>query len=102
MVQWLRTHMPMQGTQVRSLVWEGPTCLRAAKPAHHYYSALVPQLVKPACSRAMSQSFSACMPRLLKPERPRTHTPQLVSSSAEATEAHAPGACALQQEEPLQ
>ena len=24
--QWLRTHLPMQGTQVRALVWEDPTC----------------------------------------------------------------------------
>ena len=26
MVQWLRTHLPMQGTQVQSLVWEESTC----------------------------------------------------------------------------
>ena len=30
-VQWLRIHLPVQGTQVRSLVWEDPTCFRAAK-----------------------------------------------------------------------
>ena len=32
MVQWLRTHLPMQGTQVQSPVWEDPACHRAAKP----------------------------------------------------------------------
>ena len=29
--QWLRICLSMQGTQVRSLVWEDPTCLRASK-----------------------------------------------------------------------
>ena len=34
-VWWLRIHLLMQGTQVRSLVWEDPTCLGATKPVHH-------------------------------------------------------------------
>ena len=25
-VQWIRIHLPVQGTQVQSLVWEHPTC----------------------------------------------------------------------------
>ena len=33
-VQWLRIHLPMQGTQVWSLVWEDPTSHRATKPVH--------------------------------------------------------------------
>ena len=36
-VQWLRIHLPMQGTQVRSMVWEDPTCQRATKPMNHNY-----------------------------------------------------------------
>ena len=32
MVQWLRTHLPMQGTQVRSLVQEDSACCGATKP----------------------------------------------------------------------
>ena len=36
-VQWLRTHLPMQGTQVRALVREDPTCRGATKPMHHNY-----------------------------------------------------------------
>ena len=36
-VQWLRTRLPMQGTQVRSLVWEDPTCRGATKPVRHNY-----------------------------------------------------------------
>ena len=34
-VQRLRIHLLMQGTQVPSLVWEDPTCHRAAKPLCH-------------------------------------------------------------------
>ena len=33
--QWLRIHLPMQGTQVRALAWEDPTC----------YGTRVPQLL---------------------------------------------------------
>ena len=32
MAQWLRICLPMQGTQVRALVWEDPTCRGAAGP----------------------------------------------------------------------
>ena len=35
--QWLRIYLPMQGTQVRSLVQEDPTCLGATKPVNHSY-----------------------------------------------------------------
>ena len=35
MAQWLRIRLPMQGTQVQSLVWEDPTCCGATKPSHH-------------------------------------------------------------------
>ena len=36
-VQWLRIHLPMQGTRVRALVWEDPTCRGAAGPVSHNY-----------------------------------------------------------------
>ena len=36
-VQWLRIRLPMQGTRVRALVQEDPTCHGAAKPVHHNY-----------------------------------------------------------------
>ena len=32
MVQGLKAHLPVQGTQAQSLVWEDPTCHRAATP----------------------------------------------------------------------
>ena len=33
--QWLRICLPMQGTQVRALVWEDPAYRRAAGPVSH-------------------------------------------------------------------
>ena len=33
-VQWIGIHQPLQGTRVRSLVWEDPTCLGATQPVH--------------------------------------------------------------------
>ena len=59
--QWLRIRLPMQGTWVRALVREGPTCCGAAKPVchnswactlepmSHNYWVHVLQLLKPAC-----------------------------------------------------
>ena len=35
--QWLRVCLPTQGTRVRALVWEDPTCRGATKPVHHNY-----------------------------------------------------------------
>ena len=35
--QWLRIHLPMQGTRVRALVWEDPTCRGATQPVCHNY-----------------------------------------------------------------
>ena len=35
--QQLGICLPMQGTRVRALVWEDPTCRGAAKPVSHNY-----------------------------------------------------------------
>ena len=35
--QWLRISLPMQGTRVRTLVQEDPTCCEATKPVHHNF-----------------------------------------------------------------
>ena len=35
--QWLRICLLMQGTWVRALVWEDPTCHGAMKPVSHNY-----------------------------------------------------------------
>ena len=34
---WLRICLPMQGTRVRALVWEDPTCRGAAGPVSLSY-----------------------------------------------------------------
>ena len=67
-VQWLRVHLPMQGTRAWSLVREDSTCHRATKPMCCNYWACVPQLLKPAHS-------GACVLQLLKPT-PRACAPQ--------------------------
>ena len=36
-VQWLRVCLLMQGTRVRALVWEDPTCHGATGPVSHNY-----------------------------------------------------------------
>ena len=36
-VQWLRVRLPMQGTRVRALVWEDPTCRGATGPVSRNY-----------------------------------------------------------------
>ena len=59
--QWLRIHLPMQGTQVRALAREDPTCHGATKPVCHNYW---------ACAlEPMSHNYWARVPQLLKPVR---------------------------------
>ena len=50
--QWLRICLPVQGTRVRALVWEDPTCRGATGPVSHNYwacasGACAPQQEKP-------------------------------------------------------
>ena len=35
--QWLRICLLIQGTRVRALVWEDPTCRGATRPVSHNY-----------------------------------------------------------------
>ena len=58
--QWLRIHLPMQGTQVWALVQEDPTCRGATKPVHHncWACALEP----------VSHNYWARKPQLLEPK----------------------------------
>ena len=35
--QWIRIHLPMQGTRVRAMVQEDPTCRGATRPVGHNY-----------------------------------------------------------------
>ena len=59
--QWLRIRLPIQGTWVRALVREDPTCHGAAKSVHHNYWACA---LEPA-----SHNYWAHVPQLLKPVR---------------------------------
>ena len=42
LVQWIRIRLPMQATQVQSLVQEDSICNGAMKPVSHNYEAHVP------------------------------------------------------------
>ena len=79
--QWLRIHLPVQGTWVRVLVQEDPTGRGATKPMCHNYWACALEPV--------SHNYWA-------------REPQLLSLRATTTEAHAPRARAPQQEKQLQ
>ena len=59
--QWLRIRLPMQGTWVRALVWEDPTCRGATKPVCHSYWACALEPV--------SHNYWVYVPQLLKPAR---------------------------------
>ena len=92
--QWLRIRLPMQGTQVRALVPEDPTCHGAARPVYHNYWACVlqptshnywahvPQL-KPVrlepCS-ATREATAMRSPRTTTKSSP--HSPQLENAGA--------------------
>ena len=49
--QWLRICLPMQGTRVRALVWEDPTCRGATKPVSHNYWACASETCAPQQER---------------------------------------------------
>ena len=79
--QWWRIHLPMQKTQVQSLIQEDPTCRGATKPEHHSYSwARAPESGSP--------NYWRPVPHLLKPPRPRDHA--LPQEKLRQQEAHTP------------
>ena len=65
-VQWLRICLAKQGTPVRSLVWEDPTCCGGTKPVRHNYWAHGPQ-------QEESLQWEALTPQL----EHSPHSPQL-------------------------
>ena len=56
--QWWRVCLPMQETQTQSLVWEGPTCHRTARPMHpkHWACALEPG----SCNYGKPRALKPC------------------------------------------
>ena len=93
-VEWIRIHLPMQGTQVRLLVREDficcgatePVChnfrVCALEPTSHNYWAHVLQLLKPVCPRACApQGEATAMRRLCITTKSGPHSPQLETAS---------------------
>ena len=68
-VQWLRIHLAVQGTLVRSLVQEDPTWLWS-KSAH------TPELLSPRTAATEAGVPRARVPQQEKPPRREAHTPQ--------------------------
>ena len=59
-VQWLRTHLPMQGHMFEPWSWKIPhaaeqlsPCATTTEPVHHTYRGCAPQLPKPVCLEPM-------------------------------------------------
>ena len=75
--QWLRIRLPTQGTQVRALVREDPTCRRTTKPVRHNYWAHMPQLLKPmylepcSATREATAMRSPCTTTKSSPRSPQ-------------------------------
>ena len=59
--QWLRVCLPMQGTWVRALVWEDPTCRRATGPVSH---------------NCWASASGACAPQQERPRQWEVRTPR--------------------------
>ena len=80
-VQWLRIRLPMQGTRVRALVWEDPTCCGATGPVSHNYwayasGACAPQQERPPTVRGPRTAIKSGprSPQLEKSPRTETKT----------------------------
>ena len=61
--QWLRIRLPMQGTRVRALVQEDPTCRGATKP--------MPTAAAPALWSPLATTTEARTPRARAPQQER-------------------------------
>ena len=74
----------MQGTRVRALVWEDPTCRGATEPVRHNYWAHAPQLLKPERLELMLRNKrSHCNEKLAHRNESSPHSPQLEKVSAQ-------------------
>ena len=82
MVQWLRSHLPMQGTQLRSLVWEGLTCREATKPVRHNHWACALEPARHSYWSPRATTTEACVPQQL--------SPPAATTEAHVTRARAP------------
>ena len=79
--QWLRIHLPMQGTWVRALVREDPTCQGTTKPCAPQLLSLCsrapkPQLLSPCVTTTEARASRAHAPQQEKPPQWEAHAPQ--------------------------
>ena len=80
--QWLRIHLPMQGTRVRALVREDPTGCGATKPVRHNYWACALEPVSHNYWSPCATTTEPVHPRARAPQQKKqpqweAHTPQL-------------------------
>ena len=80
LAQWLRICLPMQGTRVRALVWEDPTCRGATRPVSRNCSQLLSLRVWSLCS-ATREAATVRGPRTGMKSGPRS--PQLEKALAQ-------------------
>ena len=71
--QWLRIHLPMQGTRVWALVQEDSTCRGATKPMCYNYWACAPE---PTSHNYWAYAPRACAPQQEKPLQWEARAPQ--------------------------
>ena len=88
--QWLRIHLPMQGTWVQALVQEDPTCHRATKPCAPQLLSLRSRAREPQLLNPQAATTEACAPRVRAPQQEKplqweAHTPQWRAAPLEAT-----------------
>ena len=86
--QWLRIGLPVQGTRVRALVWEDPTCRGATKPVSHNYWAWA---LEPTNHNYWAHVPRARAPQQEKPPQWEAHAPQqrVAPCSLQLEKAHA-------------
>ena len=71
--QWLRIHLPMQGTRVWALVQGDPTCHGVTKPVRHSYWACA---LEPVSHNYWARTPRAYAPQQEKPLQWEAHAPQ--------------------------
>ena len=78
-IQWVRIHLPVQGTWVQSLVWEDSTCLGETKPVHYNYWACVLQLLKLGSLEPVLHKRNQCSekPMICNKEKPLLTTKEV-------------------------
>ena len=68
-VQWLRIHLPMQGTRVWALIREDPTCRGATKPVHHNFWSSLPRARAPQQEKPLQWEARAPQQRVAPAHR---------------------------------